>query len=259
MGKTPFIVIFCCILLFCGCERVEYITETSYITDTSYIIDTSYIYETSVEVSYIEPNTEEDYVIIDVPLICQNPLLPTGCEATSAAMLLNFYGENITHTQFAKLWLNKSQDFYTYNGKQYGPNPNTHFAGDPFSQYAYGCYAPVIEQAINQNSTTVTAKTLYGISLTDLCSEYIDNGTPVLVWATMGMTESAKGKSWITPEGNEFTWISGEHCLVLVGYDDNYYFFNDPLYGNTVGYKRDVCEKRYNELGMQALICRFIA
>ncbi len=247
MLKNAIIVLFCCALFLCGCEKIKYVTETSYIT------------ETSIEVSYIEPEKPNNYKIIDVPLISQKPQLPTGCESTAAAMVLSFYGESITHTEFARNWLPKSNEFYTVNGIQHGPDPNTVFAGDPFSQYAYGCYAPVITRAINSNSRRLTAKTLKNLALSRLCTDYIDNGIPVLIWATIGMTESTSGKSWITPDGEKFTWTSGEHCLVLVGYNDEYYFFNDPLYGNTVGYKKDIVEHRYYELGMQAVVCDLIA
>ncbi len=240
MRKTTYLILCCCIICFSSCERVRYVTEVS--TEVSYS-------ETIIE----KPVGVDDYRVIDVPCIRQYPQLPTGCESTAAAMVLQYYGENITHSRFAELWLPKSSDFYNYNGKYYGPDPNHTFAGDPFSEYAYGCYAPVITSAINSNSNLCTAETLYNLTLVELCRRYIDNNKPVLIWATVGMTESLQGKSWYTPNGELFTWISGEHCLVLVGYDDNYYYFNDPLYGNAVGYKREVAEKRYSELGMQAV------
>ena len=42
-------------------------------------------------------------------------------------------------------------------------------------------------------------------------------------------------------------------ALVLVGYNDEYYFLNDPQSGSTVAYQKDVVEKRFKELGFQAV------
>ena len=86
-----------------------------------------------------------------------------------------------------------------------------------------------------------------------LCSEYIDKNRPVLIWATMGMKQSKNGRSWKFENGETFTWIASEHCLVLVGYNDEYYFLNDPQSGSTVAYQKDVVEKRFKELGFQAV------
>ena len=39
------------------------------------------------------------------------------------------------------------------------------------------------------------------------------------------------GTAWIVPEtGEKFQWRGNEHCLLLVGYDDEKdgYYFNDP-------------------------------
>lgn len=90
-----------------------------------------------------------------------------------------------------------------------------------------------------------------------LCNEYIYNDKPILIWATMGMKESKTGRSWYLQDGSVFTWIAGEHCLVLVGYNDSYYLLNDPLSGSTVAYQKNIVEKRFAELGRQAVyICK---
>ena len=41
--------------------------------------------------------------------------------------------------------------------------------------------------------------------------------------------------------------------MVLVGYNDDYYFFNDPLVGRTVAYEKWLCEQRFEEMGSRAL------
>ena len=220
------------------------------------LITKSEAYGAKSKADYNEDEYDADIAaqkLIDVPAICQYPRLPTGCESVAAAMVLKYYGVNITAEKFAKYWLLCSEKFYSTNGRLYGPDPDKVFAGNPFSANSYGCYAKPIVRAINCNSEKCSAETIYGRSLERLCAEYIDNDKPLLIWATMNMKASAAGNSWYLEDGRAFTWIAGEHCLVLVGYNDGYYFFNDPLSGSTVGYKKELAEKRFAELGRQAV------
>jgi len=200
------------------------------------------------------PIPSEKGALLPVPALCQYPTLPTGCEATAAAMVLQFYGEEISPEAFAKDWLSCSEDFYSYFGKSYGPDPNKVFAGDPFSSNAYGCFAGPIADAVRRNSSACTAEILEGRTLEELCTDYIDEGMPLLIWATSSMRASEPGNSWYLDHKTPFTWIAGEHCLVLVGYDEQFYFLNDPASGSTVGYQKAVVEKRFAELGSRALL-----
>ena len=190
---------------------------------------------------------------LSVPLLCQYPELPTGCESTAAAMVLQYYGDTVTPTTFAADWLPRSEAFYTKNGVQHGPDPARFFAGDPFSAYAYGCFAPVIVTAVQEHSTRCTAFAVTGHTLAQLCREYLDRDKPLLIWATMGMQPKKQGNRWQLPDGSSFTWPAGEHCLVLVGYTADSYCFNDPQTGAVVRYAKALCETRFTELGQQAV------
>lgn len=191
--------------------------------------------------------------LINVPAISQYPELPTGCESVAATMVLQYYGTEITAGEFAISWLEYSENFYTKNDKLYGPNPNKVFAGNPFTNNSYGCFAEPIVTAINRNSTNCKAQKITNKTLKELCEEYIDNNEPLLIWATMGMKESYEGRTWYLEDDSAFTWIAGEHCLVLVGYNSDYYFLNDPMSGSTVAYQKNIVEKRFVELGRQAV------
>lgn len=80
-------------------------------------------------------------------------------------------------------------------------------------------------------------------------------GDPVLVWATIDMDPPHTGLTWTVPEtGQEITWIVPMHCLVLIGYDDTGYIFNDPLAGEAVHYERAAVEEAYEALYAQAVI-----
>ncbi len=205
-------------------------------------------------------NQEKVYVadkLIKVPKICQYPELPTGCESVSATMVLQHYGENVSAEEFVNNWLECRLVYFSVDGNFYGPNPNESFAGNPYTKSSYGCYANAIVKFINSNSNKCIAVAIEGRSLDQLCKEYIDNDKPLLIWATIDMTPSKEGTTWYFDDsGEEFTWISGEHCLVLIGYNDESYILNDPTTGETVLYERSLVEQRYTELGQQA-VCIF--
>lgn len=192
-------------------------------------------------------------MFIEVPLICQYPTLPTGCEATSATMVLQYYGSEISAEEFAEQWLECSDEFYSDEGVLYGPDPNEIFVGSPFFEYGFGCFAPVIANAVNNNSDIYKAEVITDVDLETLCALYIAQERPLLIWATMGMDAIFDGDSWTLEDGTYYTWIAGEHCLVLVGYDEEYYYFNDPMYGSTVSYEKTLVEARFEEVGMQAV------
>ncbi len=186
--------------------------------------------------------------IIDVPFISQVGAYPTGCESVSTVMALNYAGDNITVDKFI--------DTYLPKGSANSFDPNICFGGDPRSSTGMGCYAPVIEAAA-ANATAgkrITVTRLENKSLSYLCSNYIDKGVPVVIWATSGdMATAYVGKS-MTYEGRKIQWIAPEHCLLLVGYDENNYIFNDPLKSkaNTY-YSRNATENAYYALGAQAV------
>ena len=169
-------------------------------------------------------------------------------------MLLNYWGETITVDSFIDDYLPKSTNFYTKNGIYYGPSPYEYFIGDPRTEQSYGCMAPVIQHAMDTYyGDNSPVRNVTGLSLEELCRRYIDNDQPVLVWVTIGMVETYLGTSWHLEDGSVFSWPVNEHCMMLVGYDKNYYYFNDPYTGKLKKYAHWICEDRYNKLGKQAL------
>lgn len=190
--------------------------------------------------------------VIPVPLMSQESLgMPTGCELVSAYMLLEYYGCSMSFSEWVAECV-PIQEFWYEDGQLYNLSPWEAFIGMPFQDGGYGCYAPVICSAIQQALPNCTAEDLTGQTLKQLCTDYIEQGTPVLVWATMNMVPSAKGDIWQTPNG-PFEWIANEHCLVLVGANSSCYFFNDPQTGRLMEWEKTLVEQRYAELGMQAV------
>lgn len=211
---------------------------------------------------FLTKNKNKNYIntplnnmtLIEIPNICQYPTLPTGCEVTAATMVLQFYGEKISIDNFARNWLICDDRFYQANNMLYGPDPHKVFVGSPFTKSSYGCYAVPIVNAINNNSSVCKAEVITGKTIEELCDLFIDNNAPIIIWATMGMKPSEDGTRWSTDNNREIVWKAGEHSLVLVGYDDKHYFLVDPQSGSVVGYEKHIVEKRFSELGMQAIL-----
>lgn len=205
--------------------------------------------------SFIEDYLHIDGVLLDVKPLSQFPHYPTGCESITAVMALKHAEINLSVDQFIDYHLTCSSDFYEHDGVLYGPDPYTTFAGDPRSENSYGCMAPVIEQALQSClGKQKDVVNCCGMTLNDLCHTYVDAGTPVILWATMDMREATAGNAWYLEDGRFYVWTAGEHCLLLVGYNKDTYFFNDPRYGKTVAYDKSDTERAYAALGKQALI-----
>lgn len=185
--------------------------------------------------------------IIATPYINQTPKYPTGCESVSAVMLLQYLGYSITPEEFIDIYLEK-KEFEKKEGILYGPDPNKYFCGSPYDENSFGCYAPVLKRAIEKvvkEDYLVIDET--DTDLEELKREYLDQGMPVIFWACIKMREPIVGPSWLLFETEEeFTWISNEHCMLLVGYDDEGYYFQDP-YENRglMYYEKKLVENRH--------------
>lgn len=187
--------------------------------------------------------------------------IPTGCEAVSAVAVLNYLGIKISPGEFIDNFLSK-QSFYYADGVMYGANPEEKFAGNPYDYYSLGCFPPVVADAIEnmkefgyKGSKKIETKVITEEVLEDICREYVTNNIPVLVWVTVDMKESKEGTNYYFEDGTEYTWMSGEHCMVLCGYDKDKYYFKDSLSnGRTVGYEKDIVALSYQQMGSRALV-----
>lgn len=189
----------------------------------------------------------KDKVLIEAPYIDQSVKYPTGCESVSTAMLLQYLGYDISVDQFIHEYL-EQKEFEIREGQLYGADPNLYFCGSPYDEDSFGCYAPVIckalEKAIGSQYDIINET---GTSIERLLVDYIDQGIPVIFWACINMREPIIGPQWRLYEKDEmFTWISNEHCMLLVGYDEEGYYFNDP-YDNqgVIRYDKNIVENRH--------------
>ena len=82
---------------------------------------------------------------------------------------------------------------------------------------------------------------------------YVDKNTPVIVWGTQDCRPGHYSVTW-NVNGEDLSWFRPEHCMVLVGYDNQSVSVADPLYGDIRSYDKATFESRYNSLFRQAII-----
>ena len=199
----------------------------------------------SEDIDRVQASGRKAY-IDNFPCLNQLPELPTGCEVTSLTMVLNYLGYDADKTDIAANYLEK--------GDYPDANPNTTFVGTPFDKASYGCFAPVITDCANLYGAH--AVNISGASIDQFC-QYVENGQPVIVWATMNMESTDYGSSvWIAKDGQLVIWPGMEHCLVMIGFDSakNEVYMADPLNENITTYNFSVFYQRWLELGCQGVI-----
>lgn len=195
--------------------------------------------------------------ILPVENIQQRPEMPSGCEITSAAIVLNYLGCEVGKTELAGAFPIGGKPHRSH-GVMVGPDPWKVFAGSPYGS-GYGCFAPVVTAGVNrylsQKGFEKRAVNLSGTKAETLLSQ-IDAGNPVIVWATISMKEPYAGDAWfLEGTGAYYRWPAQEHCLVLIGYSGSDAVFSDPLdRQGTVRYDFMLFEKRYRQLLCQAVV-----
>ena len=204
------------------------------------------------------PTTEplESAQIENVPYYSQRSLLPTGCELVSAKMVLEYYsGEEVPIKEITdRVHCQYPQDI---DGKPCAPHPSQAFIGDPWDPTSYGCFAAVVCDMMNELLPEgYTAAETSGTPVAELAETYIPQGTPVLLWATIAMIDSYPHGGWYLADENGeptdewYEWLASEHCLVLIGYDEDYYYFNDPYaWSGCTKFRRERVEMRHEEIG----------
>ncbi len=197
--------------------------------------------------------------LIRITPICQLPDFPAGCESVAAVMNLNYLGFNVTTEQFIESYLPIGVAPYKVDEVWYGSDPDEAFLGDPASEDGWGIWAKGLTLALNRYLDTqekpASVTYTYDETLDSLCEKYVYNDIPVLVWVTAGMEQPRVNKTITVIGTNEtYTWISPNHCMLLVGFDETGYYFNDPLTGKLEKYAKDVSVDAFTGNGYQAVI-----
>lgn len=202
--------------------------------------------------------------IIPVPYIDQTILYPTGCESVSATTVLQYFGVDISVESFIDDYLPKANlNFIDYRADGTailsGMHPNEYFIGNPKTAGGLGCYENVIANTISAilEDYQLTDKfqvTPYTDLTIDDIENFLDDDIPVIVWATQSMVNSDEGIKWSLSNGKGiFQYLKNEHCLVAIGYDDNFLYCNDSLVGR-VAYPKNLFEDRYTQMGTRSVV-----
>ena len=136
-----------------------------------------------------------------------------------------------------------------------GANPFKYFVGHPtrgLSTGSYGCFAAPIATALRNSG--VPCSDISGSSI-DTVFNYVKQGKPVVVWCKKNAGDLTQGVTWQYPnESGEFTELVGEHCAVLIGYDGEYVYLNDPSAGKNVKQPKGKFISNWKKLYSQAII-----
>lgn len=169
---------------------------------------------------------------LNVGLICQLPELYNGCEVTSLAMLLNYKGIWVDKLQLAD---NMIKDDTAVVQDDYGNiliwgNPSVGFVGDVTgNSIGYAINPEPLIPLVNQYYSG-GAVNLTGCNIEALKTS-IDNDNPVIVWINENFVMPIEYTSWKDSYGNDILANFDTHAVLLTGYDEGNFYYNDPLSG----------------------------
>jgi uncharacterized protein YvpB len=183
----------------------------------------------------------------------QLPELHNGCEVTSLSMLLTAVGHPVDKMTLAR------EEPVDPTPITYGPDGSIRFWGDPNRGFVgrvdgtpgYGIYhGPLVH--FLKTRLGVQAVDLTGHPFDDILT-YVAHGTPVMVWTTSTFKPTDDWITWQSPDGpvHATFW---EHAVLLVGYDADHLYVNDPLDGaQAKPVNRQSFLAAWKQLGEQAL------
>lgn len=220
---------------------------------------------------YFEKRIEDIYLAkiveikedISVPFISQLPNYPNGCEATSAVMLLNAYGIDISLTEFINNYMSKNTIYYS-GGMLVGPNPETTYAGNPADPvWGLGIYAPGIKNAMEKVIASVKSIAenenikyfVYSSYNEEHPLEFYEDSFPIVIWATVDYTPATDVFRIMSYDGTTiYTYTKNSHTIVVTGSDENYYYINDPLTSSGgTKIEKEKLEKSFKSNGSQVV------
>lgn len=196
---------------------------------------------------------------IPVSGIMQEPELPNGCEVTSLAMVLNYYGYDVDKVDLYDNYLQHEALELTDDDVYIGCDPNLVYVGDARSAtMGFYCFSAPITKAANLyltlNGMRASASNVSGADADEL-EHMLEHGQPVIVWATIAFEPLRVGQlfTWELATGEIYHPYANLHCVVLKGYDTENYYFSDPLYGEQI-VEKAVFLEQYEALGSQAVV-----
>ncbi len=195
------------------------------------------------------------YHIKKVPYINQFKLgYPTGCEAVSATMVLKYKGYNVSTKDIINKTRMGTKKHQKSDGVWYGANPFEEFVGNPslgLGKGSYGVFAKPIAEAMGAYASG-KVKNISSCSENELFNQ-VSKGNPVVVWCVKNGGNLKEGVTWHY-DGGTFKELVGEHCAVLIGYDEDYVYLNDPSAGENVKQSKSKFISNWKQLFSQAIV-----
>ncbi|CAG7622381.1 C39 family peptidase [Paenibacillus allorhizosphaerae] len=189
--------------------------------------------------------------MLEAPLVFQKPELPSGCELTSLTMLLQYYGVNKSKMELLPEMKRDSTPIrYNKDGTiAYWGNPNIGFVGEiTGSAKGFGIYHAALFDLLKEYVPSAVDLTREPFSKLE---RQVSEGFPVVAWTTIDYQVPEKWMTWDTDLGPIQTTFM-EHAVLIVGYDEQSVYVNDPLTG-----KRKIEKSRFiatwEAMGRQAL------
>ena len=172
-----------------------------------------------------------DSILLDVPIINQNPELKFGCEVTSLAMVLNYAGVTVSKMDLYRS-IQKETDPLIRTSKgdilRWG-NPEYGFVGDMTGRRAGTTVFDKPLISLINNKLPGRAVNLTNQPFEQVL-EHVEAGYPVVVWTTLDYGLPKRWETW--KHGQQVVRVPLDlHAVVLVGYDNNNVYLNDPLSG----------------------------
>lgn len=193
---------------------------------------------------------EPTQVLLDVPLLNQMdyPVLYNGCEVTSLTMILQYNNISISKNDVAA-WLPSVPIIYE-NGLR--GNPNDGFVGDITGHdYGFSVYHGPIAALASNFVSSDRIKDITGSSI-DAVIDALNQGYPVWTITSTSYAPVDDMEVWQTPTG-EVSISYNEHSVVVVGYDDNYFYVNDPFGKKNQSVEKSSFIAAWEQFGSQAI------
>jgi uncharacterized protein YvpB len=188
---------------------------------------------------------------LDVPLLNQMdaPRLFNGCEVTSLAMLLQYWGIDVTKNELAAQIPRVPLQYS--DGKN--GNPNMGFVGNMEDGPGLGVYHGPIYYLANSNITDqLRVQNLSNYHFSTVL-EKVSQGLPVWVITTSNFSPLSDFNTWSTPQGSvEITYKM--HSVVITGYDQEYIYLNDPYGTKNKKVNKEKFIASWEQMGSQAIV-----
>ncbi len=177
-------------------------------------------------------------LVLDAPLYKQEHSL--SCESSSAAMAARFFGASVSEAQIL-------------DALPRDENPHKGFRGNVDGVYGglddYGVYAGPIRRILTGLGLTATP---FAGAMADI-REHLRHGRVLIAWVTYDLQVQTP-RQMTFGDGETATLVPYEHAFLIVGYNGEGFWVNDPYTGTARFYAEREFARSFAYLGNMALV-----